>query len=353
MKDTDRRLRELGFRFHVPEIEEVDVLVVDDDSGSLSLIKAFVERIGHPVRAYTDPEIALQEIHRGPPPKILLTDIVMPKLSGIDLVSAARAIDPDVGVVLTAGVGDAEAAAATMRLGVSSYLTKPLDLEPLRAALQRAFLKRAADDHQRAMLNWMYEAMDRNAAEIRRVSLGTLTSLINALDARSPHFHGHSQAVGLQAAAIAHELGLDEDEVDVIRTAGLLHDIGMIGVPESVVDKQDELTADEMSLIRTHPAKGAEIIEPMHHLGPAIAYVLEHHERWDGSGYPEGKRGNEISLGGQIVGIAEAWTGIIESRAYRDGRSREEGMEILSEHRGRWFTDTVTEALVRSDVGLI
>ena len=353
MTSTDRRLRELGYRFHVPEIEEVDVLVVDDDEASLSLTRAFVERIGHPVRTFTDPESALQEMHRGPPPKILMTDVVLSKMSGIELVSAARAIDPDVGVVLMAGVGYAEASQASMHAGVASYLRKPLDLEPLRAALQRAFLKRAADDHQRAMLTWMYEAMDRNASEIRRVTLGTLTSLINALDARSPHFHGHSQAVGLQAAAIAHELGLDEDEVELIRTAGLLHDIGMIAVPEAVVDKQDALTEEELALIRTHPAKGAEIVEPMHHLGPAITYILEHHERWDGSGYPHGKRGDEISLGGQIVGIAESWAGIVESRAYRDARTREEGMKILEDHRGRWFTDDVTDALMKSDVGLI
>ena len=91
----------------------------------------------------------------------------------------------------------------------------------------------------------------------------------------------------------------------------------------------------------------------MKHLGPSIRYVLEHHERWDGSGYPEGKNGDEISLGGQIVGIAEAWTGIIESRAYREGRSREEGMEILIAHQGKWFTEEVTVALIESDVGVI
>ncbi len=91
----------------------------------------------------------------------------------------------------------------------------------------------------------------------------------------------------------------------------------------------------------------------MTHLGPSIRYVLEHHERWDGSGYPDGKKGEEISVGGQIVGVSEAWTAIIESRPYREGRSREEGMEILLAHQGQWFTEEVTLALIESDVGLM
>ena len=99
----------------------------------------------------------------------------------------------------------------------------------------------------------------------------------------------------------------------------------MIGVPDAVVEKPEALSPEELELIRAHCETGAAIIEPMKHLGSAVLYVREHHERWDGSGYPEKKKGDEISLGGQIVGIAEAWTGIIESRAYRDGRSSAHG----------------------------
>jgi len=349
---ADRELRNLGFSFEVPEIEEVDIVVVDDDKTSLQLVVAHLERLGYPVRPFSLPREALAAIE-DQPPKILVTDIVMPEMNGIELAEAAREKDPDLAIIMVTSYGDEDIADATIRLGLSQFLAKPIELHDLSRSVQRAFLRRGADDHHRAMVNWMYGALDRNAAEIREVTLGTLSSLINAVDARSPHFRGHSRAVALQAAALAQTLGLDDDEVEAVRRAGLLHDIGMIGVPDSVIEKPGALTPDELELIKGHCQAGVEIIQPMKHLGPSVVFVLEHHERWDGSGYPYGKKGDEISLGGQIVGISEAWTAIIESRAYREGRSREEGFEILTSHQGEWFTEEVTLALVESDVGVM
>ena len=336
----------------VPEVEEVEVFVVDDDRTSLRLLRAYIERMGHPVKAFSSAPDALDAI-RNDPPKILITDIVMPELGGIQLAERARTADPDMGIILVTAHGDQSSVGSTMHLGVSSFLHKPVELDQLSQAVQRAFLRRAANEHHRALVAWMYDAMARNAAEIKEVTLGTLTSLINALDARSHHFRGHSRAVALQASAVGQQLGLSDDEIDEVHTAGLLHDIGMIGVPDAIVGKPDALTPEEVELIRGHCQTGVSIIEPMRHLGPSVRYVAEHHERLDGSGYPAGKRGDEISLGGQIVGIAEAWTGIIESRAYREGRSREEGMQILSAHGGEWFSAEVTDALLASDIGVI
>lgn len=349
---SDRLLQSLGFHFRVPALDEVDVVVVDDDRTSLEIAQAYVRRVGHRVRAFTRPTEALDAI-RDDPPQILVTDMVMPGLSGIDLAGQARTVDPDIKVVLVTAYGDMGTRDANSQLGISAFLTKPLDLEDLRRALQQCHVERAAADHHRAMVNWMYDRMASSAREIRDVTLGTLASLMNALDARSPHFRGHSRAVALQAAAVAEELGLDEQEVESVRIAGMLHDIGMIGVPDAIVDKPQGLTPAETALIRSHCEAGVEIIAPMKHIGPSTRYVLEHHERLDGSGYPDGKIGEEISRGGQIVGIAEAWIAILENRAYRRGRSREEGMQLLLAHEGQWFDEAVTEALSRSDIGLL
>mgnify|MGYP002623798175 CR=1 FL=1 len=315
-------------------------------------MQASLEREGHPVRTFEDPAKALDAM-RTRPPEVLVTDLVMPGLSGVDLAREARNLDPDIGVVLVTGAGEEEGVTATQRLDISSYLSKPVEPPELARSVRQAYLTRAAAQHHQAMTNWMHDAMDRNANAIREVKLGTLISLMTALDARSPYFQGHSRAVAMQAAAVAQTLGLDENEVEEIRIAALLHDVGMIGIPDSIVDKPATLTEEEAARIRSHCSAGAAIIEPMKHLGSASRFILEHHERLDGSGYPAGKKEDEISRGGQIVGIAEAWTGILEGRAYREGRQREEGMEILLLHQGRWFSPEITEALIESDVGVI
>jgi putative nucleotidyltransferase with HDIG domain len=223
----------------------------------------------------------------------------------------------------------------------------------LARSVQRAFHQTAAEQHHRAMVHWMKLELDRRAEALREVTLSTLAALANALDLRSPHFHGHSRAVAMQSAAIAAAMGMDNEEIEAVRTAGLLHDVGMMAVPDSLVEKAASLTDDEFEVIREHCDRGVEILRPMKHLGPSIRYIHEHHERLNGSGYPGGKEGDEISLGGQIVGIAEAWIAILESRAYRNGMSREDGLQMLQELQGQWFSPEVTAALKESDIGVL
>lgn len=338
--------------FEPEALAEVDIVVVDDERTSLAFLSATVSRIGHPVRSFSDPTLALRSIADGPP-HVLVTDMVMPGMSGVDLAREARRIDPDIEVILISGYGDDSTAAGASGLGVSTYLSKPIGTDVLSRALQKALVTRGMKTYRRAMVNWMYTAMARHAEELKEVTLGTLEALMNAMDARSRHFKGHSRAVALHAAGVAQSLGLEDDEIEEVRAAGLIHDIGMIGVPDSIVDKPDALTDEERDLVRKHCWLGATILGPMKHLGPATLFVLDHHERWDGSGYPNGKKGDEISLGGQIVGIAEAWTGFVEARPYRQGHSQAEGVEMLREHEGRWFSEDLTSALIESDIGVI
>ncbi len=349
---SERRLGEVGNLLRVPEVEDVDVILVDDDATTLALLTAFLRGAGHPVRDFVSPNDALDAI-RTAPPKILVTDIVMEGMTGLSLAEEARSIDPDISVIFLTGSEDNGTARAALSISPAETITKPVEERVLSRAIQRAFLRRASSEYQRAMVHWMRSELARNAEQIREVTLGTLASLINALDARSAHFSGHSRAVAMQAAAVAQALDLDADTVEAVRTAGLLHDIGMVGVPDAIIHKPAALTPEELKVVRSHCRRGAEIIEPMRHLDAVCRYVLEHHERFDGSGYPDGKTEDQITLGGQIVGIAEAWTALLEGRAYRTSTSREEGMQLLQKHKGRWFSEQVTDALMESDMGLL
>lgn len=343
---------ESDFRLELPGADVGEVLIVDDDVSSMHLNRAILETAGYKVQAFTLASEALANLREGTP-TVIVTDFDMPEMSGLDLCLRAQEIDPDVKVILLTGSGDERTAQAALRMGVSDYIKKPPEPVGLARSVQRAFHQRAAEEHHRSMVAWMKLELDRRAQAIREVTVSTLSSLTNALDMRSPHFHGHSRAVAMQSAALAESLGLDGEQVELVRTAGLLHDVGMIAIPDTLVEKDSALTDEEFDVIRSHCERGAEILRPMQHLGEVIRYVHEHHERWDGSGYPQGKKEDEISLGGQIVGISEAWIAILESRAYRAGLSREEGMQLLIEQRGHWFSAQVTDALVEADIGVI
>jgi putative two-component system response regulator len=312
----DDFIEESDFTFELPELDESVVFVVDNDRTSGALNAGILRGVGYEVREFATPQEALGEL-KSSPPTILVTDFAMGGMSGLELAQAALEHDPDIRIILLTGSGDESTAQAALRMGISDYIKKPPEPESLKRSVQRVVHKRAAEQHHRAMVGWMKLELDRRARAIREVTVSALATLANALDMRDPHFQGHSKAVALQAAAIAEVLGADETEVEAIRTAGLLHDVGMIAVPDRLVQKPESLTAEEYQIIRMHCDRGVEILEPMKHLERSIRYVHEHHERWDGSGYPLGKKGDEISLGGQIVGIAEAWTAILESRAYR------------------------------------
>jgi putative two-component system response regulator len=347
----DDVVEDSDFTFELPEADDSHVMLVDDDSEAALLNQSILERAGYYVRYFQSPAEVLA--HLPDSHAVLVTDVEMPEMSGLELVQTAQERDPDIRVIMLTGSGDEATVQAALRMGVTDYIRKPPDPQALVRSVQRAFHLRATEEYHRAMVAWMKEELDRRATAIREITVSTLASLTNALDMRSAHFHGHSRAVAMQAAALAQTLGMREQQVEQIRTAGLLHDVGMIAIPDTIVDKPGKLTPDELDVIRTHPDRGVEILSPMKHLGPVIRYVHEHHERWDGSGYPGGKKGEEISLGGQVVGISEAWIALCETRSYRQKLTREQALHMFEERRGAWFSDMVTEALPAADLKII
>ncbi|MGK7312385.1 MAG: HD-GYP domain-containing protein [Candidatus Longimicrobiales bacterium M2_2A_002] len=330
--------------FQLPEYDSEPLFLVDDDEGVLQSLGRFLTRAGYQVHTFSNGQAALDAI-RKEAPKVLVTDKNMAGMDGLELTRHAIEFDPDMRVILMTGVGDEATAQAALRLGVADYLAKPFDMQELARSAHKAFMAYALDEHIEATEFWLRREVKRQTREIRQLTLGAMASLLNALEARSPHFKGHSQAVGECAEGIARALDLPELEVDAVRTAGMLHDIGMIAVPDGVVEKPGELTPGELQAIRAHCDRGAEILEPLSHLGAATTYVYQHHERLDGSGYPERLRGDQISLGGQIVGLAETWTAMIEDRSFRDRMTGAEAMDTLMAASDRWYSARLVRAL--------
>jgi putative nucleotidyltransferase with HDIG domain len=196
-------------------------------------------------------------------------------------------------------------------------------------------LRYAEDVHQ------LYQRMQRGICQ-------SLLGLANALEAKDAYTRGHSERVGATSAALARALGLGPAEVDTVAQAGFLHDIGKIGVPEAVLGKPGALTEEDWALMRRHPLIGAQIVAPFDFLASAAPIIRHHHERCDGSGYPDGLRGEAIPLGACIVAVADVYDALTSDRPYRAALGPEQALEHLGAEAARTLDARVVAAFVQA-----
>jgi len=331
----------------------VTVLVVDDEEPIRNALRKYLKQQQFEVFAASSADEALQQL-RLHKVALMLSDIRMPGTSGVDLVPQALEIEPDLAILMLTAVNDATSAALCMQRGAMDYLTKPIELADLGRAVHRALKRREMLLENRHLNQWLKEEVTTRTAELQRerhrlerVSTATLEALVNALEAKDPYLRGHSARVADFSANIATEMGLDEEEVDRIRMAGRLHDLGKIGTREAVINKEGPLTADEFEHVKQHVIIGAQILAPLVHLGDVVAMVKSHHERFDGSGYPDGLRGEEVPLGGRVIAAAEVYDALTTARPYQEKMTPEQAVERMTDLSGTVLDPRVYEALVR------
>lgn len=177
------------------------------------------------------------------------------------------------------------------------------------------------------------------------VLLTSLQMTAQAVDLKDPYTSNHSQRVSQYAVRLARAMGLPEDEVERIRIGGLMHDIGKIGVSGRIIRKPGKLTPEENALMRQHSTVSADIIEPIEILKESAAMVRHHHENWDGSGYPDGLKSEEIPLGARIIFVADAFDALVTDRPYRKGATRAEALDVIRRHAGNQFDPTVVAVM--------
>lgn len=317
------------------DVASTTVLIVDDEEPVRDGLARLLTRLGYRTLTATGGSdclslIADHDVH------VVLLDVIMPDASGHDVVTDALETDPHLGIVMLSGRNDALSAALCMQRGALDYLTKPVDVSTLDRAIRRAVVKRDAQRHHgtpaRRLRTEIEELTLKLQDEQRRmmdVALTTVGALVNAVEGRDDCFSGHSARVASVAATIAADMGLLDDEVEEIRTAGRLHDIGVIGIPDSILSKPGALTPDETDRIRTHVEIGFQLLSPWP-LGDVPTIVRHHHERWDGTGYPDGRFGEDIPLGARIVGAVEIYDALTSSRSYQQRRTPQQAVTLMN-----------------------
>jgi putative nucleotidyltransferase with HDIG domain len=232
------------------------------------------------------------------------------------------------------------------------YLPKPLDLAGLEASVQRALRRRGELIQERGASRILKEEGVKLAADVaiertrgEGMAVATLEALVKVVEAQDPWFTGHSLRVAQLAASIAAEIGRSDEEVDLVRDAGRLHDIGMICVPEGLQSKEGSLTPAEFEQIKRHPAVGAQILAPLPHLTTVGTFVRGHHERWDGKGYPQALAGEAIPWGARVICAAEVYDALTTARPYREQLTPELAVERMAEMIGTVLAPEVHHGL--------
>src|SRR5712691_6476166 len=286
--------------------------------------------------------------------QLVISDITMSGMSGLEMIPHVKVASPDTVIVMISGMQTIESAINALRLGAFDYLMKPFDLRQAEAAVARALEHHELVAANRRYENHLEELVEQRTAELDQAldSLEgayrtTLQALTAALETRDAETHGHSERVVTFSLRLGREYGLTGAQMKALEFGSLLHDIGKIGVPDAILRKPAKLTDEEWVRMREHPMHGQHILRGIKFLEGAAKVVAQHHEKWDGSGYPLGLKAEDIDICARIFSVADAFDAITSDRVYREGRPYEAAAKELDEWAGRQFDPKVVEAFHR------
>jgi response regulator RpfG family c-di-GMP phosphodiesterase len=321
-------------------------LVVDDESSLRQLLLHVMQGDGFQCVEAGNGVEALEQLSKNSV-TLVLSDLRMPKMDGLELLAQIRCHYPDVAVVMITAVADVEIAVNCLALGASDYVLKPYQLNDVRARVAQALEKRRLVLENRAYRESLEERVSLQARRLEDLFLASVQALAEALEVKDPYTRGHSVRVSRYSAIIAKAMSVDAEMLRQIELGGHVHDIGKIGVRESVLNKPDRLTAEEYEHIMTHPLLGWRILAPLLSETPhALNVVRSHHERFDGRGIPDGLRGAAIPMEARIVAAADALDAMTSDRPYRSGMSLQAAVDGIARLSGAQFDPDVVAALV-------
>lgn len=329
--------------------EHAKILIVDDQPSNIDLLVRILQRDGYAnFKTTTHPKMALS-IFLEYQPDIILLDIHMPEMDGRELLQIISQLIPKTSflpiLILSADIS-AQAKREALLLGAKDFITKPLDsvevLLRIRNLLQTRFLHKEVQEYNQLL----EEKVKYRTNELELAQVAIIECLANASEYRDDSTGEHTKRVGLISGKIATTLGYDADKAEMIALAASLHDIGKIGIPDEILLKPSSLSLNEFEIMKTHTTIGKGILSNIHF--PILVYAqsiaLTHHERWDGTGYPNGLKGDEIPLEGQIVSIADVYDALTHQRPYKVAWTKDRAMKEIQHQSNKQFNPKLVEA---------
>jgi response regulator RpfG family c-di-GMP phosphodiesterase len=351
-------------------VQDHTVLFVDDEVNILKALQRLMRNEPIQVLTANRPSEAFELIDRCAP-QVIVSDQRMPEMSGVDFLSSVRDRHNDVVRMMLTGYTDMTIAVEAINKGeIFRLITKPWNDDELKATLRQAFdhhdlkaeIKRLNQVTREQ--NFKLQDMNKNLeekvrertkqldgknTELRTAYIQTIRALAEAIDAKDAYTRGHSERVAVYASRLGNQMGLRKEMIERIYFAGLLHDVGKIGIPDAIITKPDRLTVEEYEEIKRHPEIGAKILEPVEFLSSIVPCVRHHHEWYDGcqSGYPERLAGDQIPLPSRVILVADTVEAMTSDRPYRKALSIDVVVAELHKYSGTQFDPVVVDAFLR------
>jgi len=326
------------------------ILVVDDLASIRKIVFRKLTSEGFSCEEAPDGETALEILAKEEFGLVLL-DVSMPGKVGTDVLSEVITHYPDLSVIMVTSRDDAETVIETMKMGACDYIIKPVNLNELPIRVRKALDRRRLILENKEYRLHLEDKVKEQTEKIHNTFLNSITSLAFALEARDKYTSGHSQRVSKIALLICRRLGLGQDYVEKVTLAGLVHDIGKIGIKEAILMKTDHLTEEEYSHIMAHSVIGEHILRPAIDDQEILKIVRHHHERYNGSGYPDGLSRQQIPLGARILAVADIYDAMTSDRPYRKAMSPVSAIDELKKQTRHMFDPVVVDAFFQISSG--
>ncbi len=315
------------------------ILIVDDEINNLQLLKRTFRGSYNILTASNGVE-GLEVVKReGDRISLIVSDQKMPVMEGTEFLKKVNETHPEIVKILLTGHQDSDIIVSAINdCQLYQYILKPFDPEELKVSVTNGLKKFELATRKTLIMK-----------DLKELFYKTIKSISCALDAKDPYTHGHSLRVTLYSLILASKLGLTDSALEEIETAGLLHDIGKIGIPQSILCKTSKLTDEEFEIMKDHTGQGAKMIQNVKKLRAVASWLKSHHERWDGRGYPCGLKGTEIPLFARVIALADTYDAMTSTRPYRKALPHEVAIQEIKRCSGVQFDPELAEIFIANE----
>lgn len=337
-------------------MREERILIVDDEEVICNVLDRRLTKEGYLCTTAHNGKEALNLFYQNSY-SLILSDIKMPEMSGIELLQKVKAIDPKIKIIMVTAYPEIDLAVNAMRQGAYDFIIKPADLDLIVMSVRKALESKRLEEEIETYHTRLEELVEERTAKLQQAyrylkksHLDSVKVLAEAIDAKDPYTRGHSDRVKRMSLAIARHMGFSEERLETLEYGALLHDIGKIGIKDNILQKEGPLSREEYEIIREHPLIGVKIVEGVEFFRDKIPIIRHHHEFYDGSGYPDKLVGEAIPLEARIISLPDAFDAMTSARPHRGVMPLQDAILEMEKCKGKQFDPKVLDIFLREKI---